>query len=213
MIDFERNPACIQRRSFQIVRQQVKLDHLNPLEQQIAVRMIYACGDPTIIDDLHFSKKATEVGLQALQRQTQVLCDVNLVISPLNKALLAHPPLCFIHEVQVALEAKQRNYTRSMVAVDYWHPHIDQSIVLIGNAPTALFRLMELIEQKEINKPALIIGVPVGYTGAAESKQYLWDYHKVLGVECIVLLGTRGSSVLAATAMNALLSYYHGVVF
>ena len=213
MINFERNPQRIQQRSFQIVRQQVKLDHLNELEQQIAVRMVYACGDPTIIDDLHFSKKATTTGLEALQQQTQVLCDVNLVISPLNKTLLAHPPLCFINEKQVALEAKQRNYTRSMIAVDYWHPHIKQAIVLIGNAPTALFRLIELIEQKKINKPALIIGVPVGYTGAAESKQYLWDYHRTLGIECIVLLGTRGSSALAATAMNALLSYYHGVVF
>lgn len=213
MINFERNPQAIQQRSFEIVRQQVKLDHLNALEQQIAVRMIYACGDPTIIDDLHFSKKATEAGLEALQQKTQVLCDVNLVIAPLNKKLLAHPPLCFINEKQVVLEAKQRHYTRSMMAVDYWHPYIDQGIVLIGNAPTALFRLMELIEQGKINKPALIIAVPVGYTGAAESKQYLWDFHKKLGIECIVLLGTRGSSALAATAMNALLSYYHEVIF
>ncbi|MCK5813195.1 MAG: precorrin-8X methylmutase [Cocleimonas sp.] len=213
MINFERNPQYIQQRSFEIVRQYVKLDHLNELEKQIAVRMIYACGDPTIIDDLHFSKKATEVGLKALKQKSQVLCDVNLVIAPLNKKLLAHPPLCFINEEQVALHAKQKNHTRSMIAVDYWPPYIKKSIVLIGNAPTALFRLMELIEQKKINKPALIIGVPVGYTGAAESKQYLWDYHKALGIECIVLLGTRGSSALAATAMNALLSYYHGVVF
>ena len=213
MIKFEHNPQYIQQRSFQIVRQQVSLDHLNELEQQIAVRMIYACGDPSIIDDLHFSKKATEAGLNALRQQTQVLCDVNLVISPLNKKLLAHPPLCFINDKQVIIDAKQKNHTRSMIAVDYWHPYIKQSIVLIGNAPTALFRLMELIEQGKIDKPALIIGVPVGYTGAAESKQYLWDHHKALGIDCITLLGTRGSSALAATAMNALLSYYHEVTF
>ncbi len=213
MIDFERNPQQIQRRSFDIVRRLVKLDHLNTLEQQIAVRMIYACGDPSIIKDLRFSKGATKAGLQALQRKTHVLCDVNLVIAPLHKKLLAHPPLCFIDEQRVIVKARKSNYTRSMVAVDYWRDDIKQSIVLIGNAPTALFHLMELLEQKKINKPALIIAVPVGYTGAAESKQYLWDHYQTLGIECIVLLGTRGSSALAATAMNALLSYYHGISF
>ena len=213
MMDFERNPKRIQQRSFDIVRQQVQMDYLNEIEQQIAVRMIYACGDLSIIDDLRFSKGATDAGLKALQHQTPLLCDVNLVTTALNKKLLAHPPLCFINEQQVVMEAKQKKYTRSMIAVDYWLPHINQSIVLIGNAPTALFRLMELLEQKKIDQPALIIAVPVGYTGAAESKQYLWEHYQTLGVECIVLLGTRGSSALAATAMNALLSHYHRVIF
>ncbi len=213
MMDFERNPERIQQRSFEIVRQQVRMDHLNEIEQQIAVRMIYACGDVSIIDDLRFSKGAIDAALKALQRQTPLLCDVNLVTAPLNKKLLAHLPLCFINEQQVVIEAKQKKYTRSMIAVDYWQPHINQSIVLIGNAPTALFRLMELLEQKKIDQPALIIAVPVGYTGAAESKQYLWEHYQTLGVECIVLLGTRGSSALAATAMNALLSHYHRVIF
>ncbi|MCK5809647.1 MAG: precorrin-8X methylmutase, partial [Cocleimonas sp.] len=134
-------------------------------------------------------------------------------IAPLNKKLLPHPPLCFINDEKVVSQAKAKQYTRSMVAVDYWHHDITGSIVLIGNAPTALFRLMELLERNKIDKPALIIGVPVGYTGAAESKQYLWEHHQALGVECIVLLGSRGSSALAATAMNALLSHYHGVTF
>lgn len=213
MINFERNPQRIQQRSFEIVRQQVNMDHLSELEQQIAVRMIYACGDPSIIDDLRFSAAATDAGLQALQQQRQVLCDVNLVIAPLNKTLLAQPPLCFINDKKVISQAKAQQLTRSMVAVDYWQHDIAGSIVLIGNAPTALFRLMELLEQGRIDKPALIIGVPVGYTGAAESKQYLWEHYEALGVECITLLGTRGSSALAATAMNALLSYYHGVTF
>lgn len=213
MINFERNPQRIQQRSFEIVRQQVNMDHLSDLEQQIAVRMIYACGDPSIIDALCFSAGATDAGLQALQQQTPVLCDVNLVIAPLNKKLLTQPPLCFIDDKKVITQAKAKQHTRSMVAVDYWHTDIAGSIVLIGNAPTALFHLMELLEQGKIDKPALIIGVPVGYTGAAESKQYLWDHYQALGVECIVLLGSRGSSALAATAMNALLSHYHGVTF
>ncbi|MCK5918530.1 MAG: precorrin-8X methylmutase [Cocleimonas sp.] len=213
MIDFERNPYTIQQRSFEIVRQQVNMDHLNELEQQIAIRMIYACGDPSIIDDLRFSSAATDAGLHALQQQAQVLCDVNLVIAPLNKKLLEQPPLCFINDKKVISQATAKQHTRSMIAVDYWHHDIAGSIVLVGNAPTALFRLMELLEQNKIDKPALIIAIPVGYTGAAESKQYLWDHYQALGIECIVLLGTRGSSALAATAMNALLSHYHGVVF
>jgi precorrin-8X/cobalt-precorrin-8 methylmutase len=189
------------------------MEHLNELEQHIAVRMIYACGDPSIIDDLRFSTGATDAALRALQHSSQILCDVNLVTAPLNKKLLPHPPLCFINDEKVVRQAKAKQHTRSMVAVDYWHHDIADSIVLIGNAPTALFRLMELLERNEIDKPALIIGVPVGYTGAAESKQYLWEHQQALGVECIVLLGSRGSSALAATAMNALLSHYHGVTF
>ncbi|MCK5896956.1 MAG: precorrin-8X methylmutase [Cocleimonas sp.] len=213
MIDFERNPQRIQQRSFALVREQVALDHLSELEQHIAIRMIYACGDPSLIDDLRFSTSAAQAGLQALKQEKRVLCDVNLVISPLNTALLTQAPLCFINQAEVIAKARARHHTRSMVAVDYWHDTIAGGVVLIGNAPTALFRLMELLEQGEIDKPALIIGVPVGYTGAAESKQYLWDHYQKLGVECIVLLGTRGSSALAATAMNALLSYHHKVMF
>jgi precorrin-8X/cobalt-precorrin-8 methylmutase len=213
MIDFERHPQSIQQRSFEIVRQLVNMAHLSAVEQHIAIRMIYACGDPSIINDLRFSVGATKAGLKALEQQVPVICDVNLVIAPLNKTLLAQPPLCFINKTAVIAKAKVKQYTRSMVAVDYWQESVAGSIVLIGNAPTALFRLMELLEQGKIDKPALIIGVPVGYTGAAESKQYLWDHYEALGVECLVLLGTRGSSALAATAMNALLSHYHGVAF
>ncbi len=213
MIDYERCPKRIQQRSFDIVRSQVDLTHLNALEKQIAVRMIYACGDPSIINDLRFSQGAAESGLQSLKQQKQVICDVNLVVSALNKKLLPQSPLCFINKAEVVAQAKVKTHTRSMVAVDYWHQAISGSIVLIGNAPTALFRLMELLEQGKINKPALIIAVPVGYTGAAESKQYLWEHHQALDVPCITLLGTRGSSALAATAMNALLSYHHEVIF
>ncbi|HIO91400.1 MAG TPA: precorrin-8X methylmutase [Leucothrix mucor] len=213
MINFERCPKRIQQRSFEIVRELVDLEQFSEVEKQIAVRMIYACGDPSIIDDLRFSTGAAEAGLKSLNEQKQLICDVNLVISALNKKLLPHSPVCLINDKKVIAQAKQHAHTRSMVAVDYWHEVIADSIVLIGNAPTALFRLMELLEKDEINKPALIIAVPVGYTGAAESKQYLWDHQQALDVPCITLLGTRGSSALAATAMNALLSYQHGVTF
>lgn len=213
MIDFERSPQRIQQRSFEIVRQKVDLEHLSELEKQVAVRMIYACGDPSIIDDLRFSAGAVEAGLESLKRQQSVICDVNLVVSALHRKLLPHAPICLINEAQVVAEAKAKHYTRSMVAVDYWHDVIEGSVVLVGNAPTALFRLMELIEEEAISRPALIIAVPVGYTGAAESKEYLWAHHQDLNVPCITLLGNRGSSALAATAMNALISYYHGVTF
>ena len=213
MIDFERRPKQIQQRSFEIVRQMVDLEHLSELEKQVAVRMIYACGDPSIIDDLKFSEGAVEAGVESLKNQNNIICDVNLVTSALHKKLLAHEPICLINDERVVTEAKAKDYTRSMIAVDYWHDVIEGSVVLVGNAPTALFRLMELIEEDAISRPALIIGVPVGYTGAAESKAYLWEHHQELGVPCITLLGNRGSSALAATAMNALISYQHGVSF
>ena len=108
--------------------------------------------------------------------------------------------------------AKAQQFTRSMMAVDYWRHDIAGSIVLIGNAPTALFRLLEMIKQGA-GKPALIIGMPVGFVGAAESKQALWDCHEQLGIECITLLGNQGGSAVTSASLNALFRCANGEIY
>jgi precorrin-8X/cobalt-precorrin-8 methylmutase len=123
--------------------------------------------------------------------------------------MIKNPPLCFLNDERVPALAKKNGETRSMAALELWKDHLSGSVVIIGNAPTALFRLLEMIEQGA-SKPAVIIGMPVGFVGAAESKQALWDNHKRLGVECITLLGRQGGSAVSAASCNALLRCNHG---
>jgi precorrin-8X/cobalt-precorrin-8 methylmutase len=113
-------------------------------------------------------------------------------------------PLCFLNDERVPELARARGETRSMAALELWQPLLAGSLVLIGNAPTALFRLLQMLEAGAA-KPALIVAMPVGFVGAAESKQLLWDTHRQLGVECITLLGRQGGSAVTAASCNALL--------
>jgi precorrin-8X/cobalt-precorrin-8 methylmutase len=123
--------------------------------------------------------------------------------------MLKTEPLCFLNHPETASLAKQTQETRSMAAVKQWQGLLKDSVVIIGNAPTALFRLLENIESGA-EKPALIIGMPVGFVGAAESKQALWDCHQALGIECITLLGREGGSAVSAATCNALMRCNHG---
>jgi precorrin-8X/cobalt-precorrin-8 methylmutase len=123
--------------------------------------------------------------------------------------MLNAEPLCFLNDERVPPLAKAKGETRSMAALSLWSEHLKDAVVVIGNAPTALFRLLEMIEQGA-EKPALIIGMPVGFVGAAESKQALWDLHETLGIECITLLGRQGGSAVTAASCNALLRCNQG---
>jgi len=123
--------------------------------------------------------------------------------------MINQPPLCYLNDSRAAELAQASGETRSMAAVELWRDQLAGSVVVIGNAPTALFRLLELIEQGA-DKPALIIGMPVGFVGAAESKQLLWDQHQNLGIECITLLGRQGGSAVSAASCNALLRCIRG---
>ncbi len=171
--------------------------------------MIQASGDLSILENLRFSKAVVEKGLDALDNDYEILCDTETVICGLKQKYLKNEPVCFLNKANVISQAKSNKKTRSMTAVDLWKPYLPGSIILIGNESTALFRLLEISEEikdkKESKKPALIIATPVGFTGVVESKQLLWDKHDELGIPCITLLGTRGSSNLTATAMNVLL--------
>ena len=201
---YEMNPQAIEKESFRQIRELTKLEHFDREQQQVVMRIIHSLGLPHLSEQVRFSEQACEQGMQALAKGCDILCDVEMVKQGVTKRMLDKEPLCFLNDATVAEKAKKIGETRSMVAVDKWRDHIRNSVVIIGNAPTALFRLLESIEAG-VPKPALIIGMPVGFVGAAESKQALWDCHQSFGFECITLLGREGGSAVSAATCNALL--------
>ena len=172
------------------------------------MRVIHSLGLPEVAASMRFSAAACEAGQQALRRDCAILCDVEMVRHGITRRMRETEPLCFLNDERVPPLARARGETRSMAALDLWQPHLAGSLVLIGNAPTALFRLLEMLEAGA-DTPALVIAMPVGFVGAAESKQALWDAQQRLGVECITLLGRQGGSAVTAASCNALLRCLH----
>jgi len=164
---------------------------------------------PEIADQVRFSANACESGRDALAADCPILCDVEMVKQGVTKRMVNQLPLCFLNDPRTAELAKAKGETRSMAALELWRDQLAGAVVLIGNAPTALFRLLEMIEAGA-EKPALVIGMPVGFVGAAESKQALWECHERLGIECITLLGRAGGSAVTAASCNALLRCNRG---
>ena len=130
----------------------------------------------------------------------------------LKQQYLTKEPICLIDRPKIISQAKANKITRAIVSVDNWKRYAEGSIVLIGNEETALLRIMELLEQDEIGKPALIIGIPRGYLNTVKAKQYLWDNHKQLGTPCMTVCGTKRGSTLTAAAMNGLIYLQQGVL-
>lgn len=202
--DFEKDPRQIEVNSFKQIRSLVEMDYLDQYEQQVAMRVIHSLGMPELLNSIRFSKAACQQGMCALKNKQPIICDVEMVKSGITKRMIDNPPLCFLNQPAVLQRAQAFGETRSMAQVESWLPHLEGAIVVIGNAPTALFRLLEMIDQYKV-KPALIIGMPVGFIGAAEAKQALWDCHKDLAIACITLLGHVGGSAVASASCNALL--------
>ncbi len=186
--DYVIDPKSIEEQSFKRIRQLANLSEFDHNAQQVAMRIIHSCGMPDVAQYLRFSAHACERGIEALTLNKPILCDVEMVKQGITKRFIQTPPLCFLNHPEVSQRAKDQGETRTMSALHFWKEDLEDSVVLIGNAPTALFRLMELIESG-FPKPALIIGMPVGFIGAEESKQALWECHQQLGVECITLFG------------------------
>ena len=203
MIDYRRDAHDIYARSFAIIRAEADLARIPPDLEKLAVRLAHACGMPDVIDDLLFSPGAGTAGRAALAAGAPVLCDCRMVEVGITRARLtaANPVLCTLNDPSVPDLARQIGNTRSAAAVDLWRPHLAGAVVAIGNAPTALYRLLELLDAGA-PKPALIIGVPVGFVGAAESKAALAENSR--GVPFIALRGRRGGSAIASAAVNAL---------
>ncbi len=205
---YEANPFAIEKESFRQIRELTTLDGLTRDEQQVAMRVVHSLGMPQLVQQIRFSSDACASGKRALAANCNIICDVEMVKQGITKRMINKEPLCFLNCAATTELATARGETRSMAAVDQWRDVIAGSVVIIGNAPTALFRLLERLSsdrEDAIGKPALIVGMPVGFVGAAESKQALWDHHSALGVPCITLLGREGGSSVSAASCNALL--------
>lgn len=207
--EYEADPKKIECESFRQIRELTSLEYFSKEQQQVVMRIVHSLGLPYLAEQVRFSDQACERGMEALSDQRPIICDVEMVKQGITKRMIEQPPLCFLNDSSVAELAQTKGETRSMAAVTCWQSHLENSIVIIGNAPTALFRLLETIAVGG-PKPALIIGMPVGFVGAAESKQALWDNHRDLGVECITLLGREGGSAVSAATCNALLRCNRG---
>jgi precorrin-8X/cobalt-precorrin-8 methylmutase len=192
-----RDPAAIYRRSFALIRREVDLSRLPHDLRPVALRLVHASGEASILDDLVASKGAARLGRKALEAGAPLFVDAAMVAAGITR----RRALCTLNDKRVPGLARRHKTTRSAAAVELWRTRLAGAVVAIGNAPTALFHLLEMIEAGA-GKPALILGFPVGFVGAAEAKQALrenpWD------VPFITMLGRRGGSALAAAAANAL---------
>ena len=202
-MEYIKNGEEIYRKSFAIIRAETNWKNLPDDLASVAVRLIHSCGMTDITEDLEASPDAVKIGRNALAGGAAILCDSQMVANGITKARLPknNPIICTLNYPEVTELARQINNTRSAAALELWQPHLAGAVVAIGNAPTALFRLLELLDQN-VAKPALILGFPVGFVGAAESKTELATNSR--GVPFITLHGRRGGSAIAAAAVNAL---------
>ena len=202
-MEYIKNGEEIYRKSFAIIRAETNCQNLPDDLAHVAVRLIHSCGMTDITEDLEASPDAVKIGRNALAGGAAILCDSQMVANGITKARLPkdNPIICTLNYPEVTELARQINNTRSAAALELWRPHLAGAVVAIGNAPTALFRLLELLDQN-VDKPALILGFPVGFVGAAESKLELATNSR--GVPFITLHGRRGGSAIAAAAVNAL---------
>lgn len=201
--DYIKDPAEIYRQSFSIVRGEADLECLPEDLKPVAVRLIHACGMTDIPQDLAYSADVAFAANEALRQGAPVLTDVEMVAHGIIRKYLPaeNQVICTLNQPGVPELAKKLGTTRSAAAVELWRPHLEGAIVAIGNAPTALFHLLEAIASGA-PKPAAILGFPVGFVGAAESKQAL--AMSKLGIPFITLCGRRGGSAIAAAAVNAM---------
>ena len=200
---YEKDPAAIYRQSFAIIRKEADLAGLSPIEERVAVRVIHACGMVKTARDLFFAPGAAEAAKQALLDGAQIFCDSRMVAEGVTRARLPadNDVVCTLADPATPELAAKLRTTRAAAAIDLWLPRLEGALVAIGNAPTALFRLLELIAEGA-PRPAAIVGMPVGFVGAAESKEALIKS----GLPALVIRGRKGGSAMAAAAVNALAS-------
>ncbi|CAB3752032.1 precorrin-8X methylmutase [Paraburkholderia humisilvae] len=205
MLDYTRDGNEIYRQSFATIRAEADLSSIPADLEKLAVRVIHASGMVDVADSLRFSDGAGRAGRDALRNGAPVLCDARMVAEGITRARLpaANDVICTLGDAAVPTLARELRNTRSAAALELWRPRLAGSVVAIGNAPTALFYLLEMLDAGA-PRPALILGFPVGFVGAAESKAALAADSR--GVPYVVVDGRRGGSAMAAAAVNALAS-------
>jgi precorrin-8X/cobalt-precorrin-8 methylmutase len=204
MQDYIRDGAAIYARSFAIIRAEADLAGLSPVEERVAVRIIHACGMVEVARDIAMSESFARDAEAALKSGAPVLCDSMMVADGITRARLPanNSVICTLRDPRVPGLAEEIGNTRTAAAMELWQPQLAGSVVVVGNAPTALFRLLEMLDAGA-PKPAAVIGMPVGFVGAAESKEALAADGRV---PFAIIKGRKGGSAMAAAAINALAS-------
>lgn len=202
---YEKDGTRIYAKSFAIIRAEADLARFSPSQERIAVRMIHACGDVDLAKDILFTRDFAAAAELALAAGAPVLCDANMVAHGITRARLPadNDVICTLRDPATPAIAERLRTTRSAAALELWRDRLAGAVVVIGNAPTALYRLMEMLDEPACPQPAAIIGMPVGFVGAAESKEALLSWGRV---PCAIVRGRRGGSAIAAAAVNALAS-------
>ncbi|MBW7963151.1 precorrin-8X methylmutase [Bradyrhizobium sp. BR 10261] len=202
---YETDGAAIYRQSFATIRAEADLARFTPEEEQVVVRMIHAAGMVGLEAHIRFTPDMATAARAALQKGAPILCDARMVSEGITRARLpaANAVICTLGDETVAALAKSMNNTRSAAALELWRPHLNGAIVAIGNAPTALFHLLNMLEDPDCPRPAAIIGCPVGFVGAAESKAALMADPPV---PALTVEGRLGGSAITVAAVNALAS-------
>jgi precorrin-8X/cobalt-precorrin-8 methylmutase len=202
---YETDGDAIYRQSFAIIRSEADLARFNPIEERVVCRMIHAAGLVALANDVAFAPGFATAAEAALQAGAPVLCDARMVSEGITRKRLpaGNEVICTLNDPRVPGLARQMGNTRSAAALELWRPHLAGAVVAIGNAPTALFHLLNMLQDPACPRPAAIVGCPVGFVGAAESKEALseWD-----GVPWLVVRGRLGGSAVTVAAINALAS-------
>ncbi|MFS4439112.1 precorrin-8X methylmutase [Paracoccaceae bacterium GXU_MW_L88] len=202
---YETDGAAIYRQSFATIRAEADLARFTPEEEPVAVRMIHAAGMVDLAQHIRFSEDFATAARTALEGGAPILCDARMVSEGITRTRLPadNAVICTLHNDNIRELAAMLNTTRSAAALELWRPHLDGAVVAIGNAPTALFHLLNMLEDKDCPRPAAIIGCPVGFVGAVESKDALWADQPV---PCCIVEGRLGGSAITVAAVNALAS-------
>ncbi|SHJ68614.1 precorrin-8X methylmutase [Tessaracoccus bendigoensis DSM 12906] len=195
----------IYEESFRIIRAETNLERFPADVSRAVVRMVHAAGATDIADDVAFTPGVVAAANTALRAGAAILCDSSMVATGIIRSRLPrdNDVICHIKDPEVARVAEREKITKTMAAVDLWLPRLEGAVVAIGNAPTALFRLLEVVAATGV-RPAAVIGIPVGFVGAAESKEALID--SPLGLDYLVVRGRRGGSAMTVAAVNAIAS-------
>jgi precorrin-8X/cobalt-precorrin-8 methylmutase len=205
MHQYETDGAAIYRQSFAMIRAEADLARFDADEEPVAVRMIHAAGMVGLESDIRFSPGFVQAARTALESGAPILCDARMVSEGITRHRLpaGNPVICTLHDPSVPDLARQMGNTRSAAALELWRPDLAGALVAIGNAPTALFHLLNMLADPACPRPAAIIGCPVGFVGAAESKDALWAEQPAPA--CIVA-GRLGGSAITVAAVNAIAS-------
>lgn len=203
--EYEKDGAAIYHQSFTTIREEANLAGFSPDEEQIAVRMIHAAGMVGLERYVRFSPEFATAARAALENGAPILCDARMVSEGVTLARLpaGNDVICTLRDPSVPDLARQMDNTRSAAALELWRPRLAGALVAIGNAPTALFHLLNMLEDPDCPRPAAIIGCPVGFVGARESKDALWADQPV---PCCIVEGRLGGSAITVAAINAIAS-------